>query len=94
MSGLPPRPPYKDQSRQYVPVALLVALSVMGYIIIDRYNLASGGSNMVTVINKREIIHAPHPNNNQNTSTIMNQKSDTTNKKKIINQVEDLPRDR
>jgi hypothetical protein len=89
-------PLYMGQSRRYrslILFALFAALFLMGYniIIVDKYDLVNsnfmgststgGGSDMVTVTNKKEII------NNQITSTIMNQKSDTTNKKKIINQI-------
>ena len=85
-------PLYMGQSRRYrslILFASFAALSLMGYIVIDKYDLVNlnfmgststgGGSDMVTVTNKKEII------NNQIASTNMNQKSDTTNKKKIIN---------
>ena len=86
-------PLYMEHSRRYrslLLLALFAVLSPMGYnVIIDKYKFVSldfigstsagGGSNMVTVTNKKEII------NNQLMSTIMDQKSDTTNKKEIIN---------
>jgi hypothetical protein len=116
MSRLPPPPIenklqilvslYKKKSgrcRSLFLVALLVTLSIMGYIVIYSYDLvnlnimentsAGGGSNMVTATYKKDIIRAPHSNNSQNTPTFMNLKSDTSFSIRAPHEVDDWAND-
>jgi len=63
-------PFYMGQSRRYRSLLLLALFAALSYTVIDKYNIvdldfigstsAGGGSNMVTVTNKKEIINNPN----------------------------------